>query len=367
MGEVCIGLMSGTSLDGIDVAVARVDRNAVELADYVCLPYSPAQRETILATIHSGGAREVAELDMQLGRWFGEAAHQSMQRLGLGSADVDLIASHGQTVWHTPGRATLQLGQPALVAELTGVTVITDFRPRDVAAGGQGAPLVPIADAMLFAGGGNRVLLNLGGIANVTWVPTAGELDAVLAFDTGPGMAVTDAIYRRTEGDSGFDDGGSLAASGTAIERVVVEALEHRYFAGAPPKSTGRETFGDEYATALLASVRDAGGSDADALATSVRLTAASAADQMRRWLPAVPADVVVSGGGARNRTLMSDLSEMIAAPVKPFDDLYFDGDAKEAVAFAYLGWLTLQGLPGNVPSATGASGARVLGRITPP
>jgi anhydro-N-acetylmuramic acid kinase len=279
--------------------------------------------------------------------------------------------SHGQTVWHEPGRATLQLGDPAVIAERIGVPVVSDFRSRDVAAGGQGAPLVPMADALLFSDPNRpRILLNVGGMANVTWVPPGGEPDAVRGFDTGPGVAVMDAVVRQLRPGSTHDVDGVLAARGRSEDALVGALLEDPYFAGPPPKSTGREAFGDAFAAGLVREiqVRRAGATAEDCVATALALTVAAVADQIRRWLPADGAEVVVSGGGARNPVLMARLRETLAPrAVLAFDERFFDGDAKEAVAFALLGWLTLRGRPGNVPGATGAAGPRVLGRITPP
>jgi anhydro-N-acetylmuramic acid kinase len=252
------------------------------------------------------------------------------------------------------------------------VRVVSDFRTRDIAAGGEGAPLVPIADVHLFGrSDGGRVLLNLGGMANLTWVPKRGSTHGVVAFDTGPGMAVIDAVARSLDPTVPYDTGGMKAAKGRAADDVVKQMMDHPWFERKPPKSTGRELFGDEFADRLIATMRhrspEAKGEDL--LATAVRLTTRSVAQQLTRWLPAGAAgDVVVSGGGARNVLLLEELArELDPWPVRRFSELFFDGDAKEAVAFALLGWLTIHGRPGNVPAATGAKGPRVLGRITPP
>jgi anhydro-N-acetylmuramic acid kinase len=301
-----------------------------------------------------------------------DAAGALLRQAGVSSNEISFIASHGQTVWHDPGKATLQLGDPAVIAEMLRVPVISDFRTRDIAAGGQGAPLVAIADAELFGHPSHpRALLNIGGMANVTWVPRRGSLEGVIAFDTGPGVAIIDAITR--EGDPGvsFDRDGQRAARGVAVEEVVSDLLDHPYFAVAPPKSTGREVFGERYAHELAALVEARRGAVEvdDLVATAVSLTVHSIALGFERWLPpAGEREVVVSGGGARNPVLMRELEAALRGwKVYAFDSEFFAGDAKEAVAFAYLGWRTRQGLEGNVPSATGARGPRVLGRITPP
>ena len=372
MSELAVGIMSGTSLDGVDVALVRIHAaDRVELVRFHTESYTRDFRDSIRTTIRDGRARDLALLNVELGERFALAAGALLTDSGTKPSALSFVASHGQTVWHEPRRATLQLGDPAVLAERLGVRVVSDFRSRDVAAGGEGAPLVPIADALLFGrGDGGRVLLNLGGMANVSWVPKGGATDRVLAFDTGPGVAVIDAVARSLDPSLPFDTGGMKAARGRAADDVVDQLLTHPYFERRPPKSTGREVFGDEFADRLISTVRHRSPSTMgeDSLATAVRLTVRSVAQQLSRWLPpGAEGDVVVSGGGARNTLLFSELALALAPwPVHKFSDLFFDGDAKEAVAFALLGWLTLRGQPGNVPSATGAKGPRVLGKITP-
>jgi len=364
--------MSGTSLDGVDAALVRFegDRPEASLVAFQSRGYDATFRNTVLDVLATGHARDLAVLHVELGRQFADAVEALLAATGVAARDVAFVASHGQTVWHEPGRATLQLGDPAVIAERCDVAVISDFRARDVAAGGQGAPLVPVADALLFAAPDrSRILLNVGGMANVTWLPPRGELGGVRAFDTGPGVAVIDAVVRRFRADLGYDVDGALAARGRAEDSLVAELLTDPFFAAPPPKSTGREMFGDPMASGLVREIRvrrpDA--SDEDCVATAVALTAASIADQIARWLPDDGAEVVMSGGGARNPELRRRLAAALPRrALRRFDELFFDGDAKEAVAFALLGWLTVRGRPGNVPSATGAHGPRVLGRITP-
>ncbi len=366
--------MSGTSLDGVDAALVRIrSAERVELVRFHTESYTARFRDGIRAAIRSGGARDLALLNVELGERFALAVGALLTDAGVRPAELSFVASHGQTVWHEPQRASLQLGDPAVLAERLGVRVVSDFRSRDIAAGGHGAPLVPLADALLFArSDGGRILLNLGGMANVTWVPRrgGGATDRVLAFDTGPGVAVIDAVARTLDPSLVFDAGGARAARGHAADDVVDQLLDHPYFARRPPKSTGRELFGEEFAERLVATMRhrlpEATGEDC--LATAVQFTVRSVSTQLQRWLPpGAEGDVVVSGGGARNTLLLTGLERALAPrPVQRFSDLFFDGDAKEAVAFALLGWLTLAGKPGNVPAATGAKGPRVLGRITP-
>jgi anhydro-N-acetylmuramic acid kinase len=319
--------------------------------------------------VDSGGVAQLAATDAEVGAWFADAAARLLTQAGVAPGEVAFAASHGQTVWHEPGKATLQIGDPSRLVELLGLPTVYDFRRRDVAAGGQGAPLVPMADVMLFGHPERgRVLLNIGGMANVTWVPRRGMLDQVVAFDTGPGVAVLDAVTRLVDPTASFDAGGVRAARGRPVRSVVDACLEHRYFATPPPKSTGREVFGDGYAAEVVARVRQSSAvaTPEDAIATALSLTVRSIAMQLARWVPASrPRELVVSGGGARNPTLVAELRSALPEwNVALFDDLFFDGDAKEAVAFAYLGWRTLHGLPGNVPTATGARGFRVLGSV---
>ena len=373
---VLVGLMSGTSHDGISAAVvrflpgAREDRPLPELLAFVQQPYDDAFRARLLHAIaHPTHPGDYTRLDFELGARLGAAAVTAIAESGLARSEVDAIASHGHTVWHDPPRATWQFGQPAVIAERTGRPVIADFRTRDVAAEGQGAPLVPIADALLFAGADWRALQNIGGIGNMTIVPPGGGVPGTRAFDTGPGVGVIDAVVRTLRPELPFDVDGKLALAGTAIARVVDAALTHPYFSAPPPKSTGRELFTPPYVADFIVKCRGAQAhcTDEDIIATAVELTARSIQLSFERFVPEPVADVVLSGGGARNPALVARLTALLAPrAVKQFDALFFDGDAKEAVAFAFLGWLHLRGLPGNVPAATGARGPRVLGTYTP-
>ncbi len=372
-GGTYVGLMSGTSLDGISAAVARFtpavgDAFDVQLLGFHVHEYAPAQRERLLAAMREGSAREYCRLAVDFGSWLADAAVAVLAEAGVARADVRAIGTHGQTLWHEPGHSTWQLDAPAVIAERTGLAVVSDFRVRDVAAGGQGAPLVPIADALLFGGGRWRALQNIGGIGNVTVVPPDGTLASVRAFDTGPGVGVLDGVVRALHPDLRYDRDGHIAARGTVLQPVVDRLLADPYFAAEPPKSTGRELFDAAYVARVIALCREhAGASDADVVATTTALTAASIADAYRRFIPEPVEEVLVSGGGAKNPVLRSMLARALAPlPVVPFDARYFDGEAKEAVAFALLAHLHLEGIPGNVVTATGARGRRILGMLTP-
>lgn len=372
---VVIGLMSGTSLDGITAAAVRFTddangRTTLELLAWLTRAYGADQRARLTRALTGATPAEYCRIAFDLGGWLADAAIACIAEAGVARAEIVVVASHGQTVWHEPGHSTWQLGESAVIAERTGIDVVADFRVRDVAAGGQGAPLVPIADALLFAKeNGWRALQNIGGIGNVTVVPPDGDLRAVRAFDTGPGVAVIDAVTRLVEPSLPFDVDGHLASRGRPVDGVVDELLAAPYFAAEPPKSTGRELFSASYAESLVARCRASGRdvSAPDVVATATLLTARSIADAYARFLPEPVDDVLLSGGGARNPALVATIErELAGRRVRRFEEEFFDGEAKEAVAFAFLGWLHLRHRPGNVIGATGARGPRVLGKLTP-
>ncbi len=372
--RIVVGLMSGTSLDGISAAVARFTPDESGLVRHELLGYTPhaydaERRARLLAVLEQGTAAQYCRLNADLGAWLAEAAIAAVREAGLALADIDAIASHGQTIWHEAPHSTWQLGESAVIAEQTGRPVIADFRVRDVAAGGQGAPLVPIADLLLYAAPDRwRLLQNLGGIGNVSVVAPGGT-SLARAFDTGPSVCVVDGVVRRLTTSLPYDVDGRLARAGTAVDTVVDALLAEPYFAAPPPKSTGRELFDAAYVERVITLTREArpAATTEDVVATAVALTARSIGDAYARFVPEPADEAVLSGGGARNPALV----EAIAAAIAPrtvvrFDDLFYDGEAKEAVAFALLGWLHLEGRPGNVPAATGAAGVRLLGKLTP-
>ena len=380
-GRILVGLMSGTSLDGISAAVARFHNLAngrvhCDLMGFTHRAYHGEERARLEQAMQQGGAREYCRVHADVGDWMADAALAAMADAGVTARDVAAVASHGQTLWHEPGHSTWQVGDAARIAERTGCDVVSDFRSRDVAAGGQGAPLVTIADCMLFAHDTHwRSLQYIGGIVNVTVVPRAqthdhGGMQSVRAFDTGPGVVIIDGVVRALYDGRPYDHDGLIAASGRVLESVVQEALRHPYFADAPPKSTGRELFSRAYVAQFIGDCEALGAAPADIVATATALTARSLADQYRRFIPEPVHDVVLSGGGAHNPTLVRLIEAAVAHGNGPqvciFDGLYFDGEAKEAVAFALLGFLHISGRAGNVPSATGARGPRLLGSLTP-
>jgi anhydro-N-acetylmuramic acid kinase len=373
--RVLVGLMSGTSLDGISAAVVRFTerdaRIAAELLSFEQRAYTPLQRERLEHAMQRGTAREYCRLHVDLGQWLSDVATAVLVQSSVPRGDVAAIASHGHTLWHEPGHSTWQLGDAATIAERTGCTVISDFRARDVAAGGQGAPLVPMADVTLFAADNSwRALQNIGGIGNVTIVPpltAPNAIDGVRAFDTGPGVVLIDAVTRQLFPALRYDTDGELARQGAASREIVDALLQHPYFASEPPKSTGRELFSPAFVETFIGTGRSSRLGDFDIIATAVALTARSMADQYQRFIAEPIADVILSGGGARNPVLVDAITKALSPlQVRQFSSLFFDGEAKEAVAFALLGYLHLTGRGGNVPRATGARASRQLGVLTP-
>jgi anhydro-N-acetylmuramic acid kinase len=404
-GRLCVGLISGTSADGIDAALVRVTGAGadarLELTAFDSTPYPSDVRTELLALYADDAPHAIARLcslNALLGDLFAEAALAVCRRAGVPTSAVHVIGSHGQTVWHEPGpdptrplsrTSTLQIGEPAVIAERTGIPVVADFRVADVAAGGQGAPLVPYFDwVVLRHPAGNRAVQNVGGIGNVTSLPAGCALDAVRAFDTGPGNMVIDGLVTLlTGGASNFDRDGAMAAAGTVDRTWIDDLLRDPYLAAPPPKTTGRERYGlafarrileEERASSLELRVLGEGSISSevapavrqralDLVATATAFTARSIADAYRRWLPPLD-EVLVGGGGSRNPTLMRMLREELApVPVEPIDAYGVDGRAKEAMAFALLAHDALEGLPTNVPGATGARGAVTLGKLVPP
>jgi anhydro-N-acetylmuramic acid kinase len=373
--RVLVGLMSGTSLDGITAAVVRFTAASAggvtaELLAFTSRDYTPAQRERLVHALNGTTPSEYTRLNFDLGGWLADAAISAIAEAGVARSEIAAIASHGQSIWHEPGHSTWQTGESAVIAERTGIDVISDFRVRDMAAGGQGAPLVPMADGMLFSDDKKwRGLQNLGGIGNVSVVPPGGDLRSLRAFDTGPGCGVIDKVVRTLRPDLAYDVDGKLASAGKAIGQVVDRLLSHEYFKTPPPKSTGPELFSQAYTDELIAACRNErrGCTDEDIVATAVMLTARSIADAYSRFMPEPVEEVFLSGGGAKNPALVRAITDAIAPKtVRDFDRTFFDGEAKEAVAFALLGYLHLAGRPGNVPTATGAAGPRILGKRTP-
>ncbi|MBX6770185.1 MAG: anhydro-N-acetylmuramic acid kinase [Chloroflexi bacterium] len=372
-----VGLMSGTSADGIDAAVIDLDHLQVgarfRIRGTAFLPYPSDLRAEILACCSppSGTVDRICRLNALLGEWFARAALEVIERAGLRPDDVALIASHGQTVYHAVGPgadppATLQIGEPAVIAERTGRTVVANFRPRDIAAGGQGAPLLSYVDYLLFAAPGRaRALQNLGGVANVTLIPPSADASDVIAFDTGPGNMVIDGLMERLFGQP-FDAQGAVAARGRVSDDLLADLLADPFFTRRPPRTTGREEFGAAYVSRLIERGRERGLDPADLVATATALTVRSIGEAYRRFLPSVD-EVIVSGGGASNPTLLAWLRrELAPAEVRRSDEVGIPSDYKEAIGFAVLGFETIHGRASTLPRCTGARHAVVTGQIIP-
>ncbi|WP_420635394.1 anhydro-N-acetylmuramic acid kinase [Candidatus Palauibacter sp.] len=369
------GAMSGTSLDGIDVAVVETEGagerpESWRLVAFRTESYDAATRRRIGRAITSGRAASICSLDFELGAKIGRAVLRTLASASLEPDEIEAVGSHGQTIWHEPptatgGGATLQIGQPAVIAEKTSCPVVSDFRARDMAAGGEGAPLTAYTDWLLFHDEESRVIQNIGGIGNVTALPAASSGAAPQAYDTGPGGVLIDgAVEHLTGGASSFDLDGKLARRGTVNERALAEWLADPFFSQPPPRSTGRERFSRGRLLDWLN--RHATLSAEDRVATLTELTARSIADAYR-WIEQAPSACYLCGGGARNPVLAARLGRLLAPmPVRDLSALGLDADAREAVAFALLARQRALGFPANAPWATGAEGPRLLGVWTP-
>jgi len=387
--RLALGLMSGTSVDGIDVALVRIAPSIREnaaharLENFVAVPFPAAVRAEVLriaeGTPVSPG--EISQLNFRLGHAFGQAALRACRKFRVAPQRLSVIGSHGQTIFHQgrPSRflgeniaSTLQVGEPAVIAAITGVTTVADFRPADMAVGGQGAPLVPFGDYLLYRDPGRgRAVLNIGGIANVTVIPKAASPHSVVAFDTGPGNMVIDAlVHHFTRGRRSFDAEAQMATRGQLLPALLNALLAEKYFRQAPPKSAGREQYGKAYVEKILAWGGRHRARPEDMVRTATLLTALSIADALHRWV--VPrsalSQLIVSGGGARNPLILAQLSAALAGiEVTTTEALGLPGDAKEAFIFALLADETLHGRPSNLPSATGARRPAILGKICYP
>jgi anhydro-N-acetylmuramic acid kinase len=387
---IVAGIMSGTSADGIDVALVRIAPSTtrgkkpagphITLIAHEGFPYAAALRRAVLTAMNarSTATAELARLNWRLGIAYAEAVRATLQKHPM---KLDLIGCHGQTLYHQ-ARAesysarsfacTWQAGEMAVLAGTIGVPVVSNFRPADMVAGGQGAPLVPLLDYVMFANGKRgRVLQNIGGIANLTAIPAGASAEDVVAFDTGPGNMVIDALAQKLL-NKRFDRNGAAAARGVVLETVLHQAVRDAYFKLKPPRTAGREQFGADYADRFLRECRKHSRKAEDALATATALTAETIVQSYRRFvmrgMQDAPVDYIVSGGGARNATLMAMLTqrlEPLGCTLAASDGFGLPPEAKEAAAFALLAWQTWYHLPGNVPSATGAARPVVLGQVT--
>lgn len=375
----CLGLMSGTSMDGVDCAVidVRPGRSTLRIAllAHRTYPYPPAIREQLLSLVRTGTVETVCRLHAAVGEVFARAAGRTIRQAKLSAKDVAVIGSHGQTVWHSPARvpmpgigsvrSSLQIGDPSVIAERTGIMTVADFRARDLAAGGEGAPLTPYVHYHVFGSrNASRLIVNLGGIANVTWLPKNGGLRDVVAFDVGPCNLLLDGLMgQATHGQQPIDRNGALASRGRPQDALVTELLRHPFFARRPPKSTGREEFGEGYirhvrrvAARHRLSLEDTLASGCVAIARTIRRSGSWAADE-----------VIAGGGGVRNRGLLGALKQEFGpGRVMSMERAGVKSQALEAMAFAVLACETIRGVPANLPWVTGAASPVVLGTVIP-
>ncbi|MFD0716912.1 anhydro-N-acetylmuramic acid kinase [Paenibacillus sp. GCM10027626] len=379
--------MSGTSLDGVDAAVVRIEGTGlgskVRLLYYFTRPYDDQLRSRLkeLCAPETSDTMRICGMNAYMGELFADAALEAVREAGLKPEEVDFVSSHGQTIWHMPeeakddpylARSTLQIGDLSIIAKRTGWLAVGDFRPADMAVGGQGAPLVPYGDLILFGDPvKGRLLQNIGGIGNCTVLPPGATPEEVFAFDTGPGnMIIDQTVLTLTGGRMSYDEGGAWAAQGTPDEGIVAELMAHPYFGMVPPKSTGRELFGSAYTAAFIRRAEERGLSAADTIATATALTARSIADAaVRHVLPRCRVDeIIISGGGAHNRTLVGMIGSLLPEQrLLTAGALCLADDAKEAVIFALLGHSFLHGCSNNVPAATGAGRPTVMGKLAVP
>ncbi|SET06736.1 anhydro-N-acetylmuramic acid kinase [Oceanobacillus limi] len=379
-----IGLMSGTSLDGIDAAIVKMkDLNgnvSMELIHFDTISYEQEVKDEILKLCDPESSRvdNLSSMNMLLGILYADAALKVIKDVGLDPTDIDLISSHGQTIFHQPSAitigkhlvaSTLQIGDIGVIAEKTGITTVGDFRTRDIAAGGQGAPLVPYADYQLFQHESfGRVLVNIGGISNITILPKGCNENAVFAYDTGPGNMIIDFFVEKiTDGKRSYDKNGDIARKGTVHQEWLSELLQHPYFAEHPPKSTGREMFGKEYASFLWGKAEELTIQHEDKVATVTELTAITLTNEIKQNIElASISEVLISGGGSKNKMLMERIDAHLPnnVVVKTTDDYGVNADAKEAMIFALLGYQCLQKRTNNLPAATGSKRNVVMGKI---
>ena len=383
-GSLALGIMSGTSADGIDVALVRISRQAATLEHFAAFPFSRRIRKAILRMSEGRPvtAGEISQLNFLLGEQFAAAALAACRKFHVLPSRIAVIGSHGQTVFHQGVAArfcgqsvasTLQIGEPSVIAARTGITTVGDFRPADMAAGGQGAPLVPFVDYLLYRHRRiGRAALNIGGIANVTVIPAGAEIENVFAFDTGPGNMVIDALVRHfTGGRKAFDRNAEMAGRGELLPGLLKSLLRDKYFLRPPPKTAGREQYGEKYVRSLLAHREARRAKAEDVVRTATILTALSILDAFHRFVtPLVTprasiAELIVSGGGSHNPLLMAQIeSGLRGVCVRASGELGVPEDAKEAFAFAVLAYQTLHRRPANVPGATGAKKPAVLGKV---
>jgi len=372
-----IGLMSGTSADGIDAALVKISGSytstTVEEIAFEVYEYPADVRERIFRLFDSASPAELCHMNFLIGKHFALAANNIAKKAGINIRDVDLIGSHGQTIYHIPEpceeyplKSTLQIGESAIIAHDTGVVTVSDFRVADMAAGGVGAPLVPYTEFLLYSDAGKNIaLLNIGGIGNITAIPQNACANDIIAFDTGPGNMIIDHLVQKIYSQN-YDKNGDIAASGTACPQILAQLMDDRFIKKAPPKATGREYYGKNFSENFYSICKNANKLDADIIATATALTAQSISYSIKQYVPFEIAQLIVGGGGAYNHTLMQMLrSRMPKIDITTHENLNKNSNAKEAIAFAILANETINGNTSNLPSVTGASCRKILGKIS--
>jgi len=379
--KLVIGLMSGTSVDGIDAALVKISGNytdtLIEAFAFENIPYPFGMQERIFQLFENASAKDICHMNFLLGELFADAAIAIAKKAGISLKEIDLIGSHGQTIYHIPQsisdgtyeiRSTLQIGEGAIIAHKTGIITICDFRTADMAAGGTGAPLVPYTEYLLYKSK-NIALQNIGGIGNITAIPRNAAISDVIAFDTGPGNMVIDAMVSKiTQGRQSYDNKGEIAASGKVCEKVLDHFMRHDFIKSKPPKAAGRENFGQVFSDEFYTYCKSHGLNDEDIVATATALTTETIGYAIESHIPQSIDKLVVGGGGSYNSTLMRMLKQRLPhMVVSTQEDIGYNSDAKEAIAFAILANETICGNTGNLPYVTGAEREKILGKICLP
>ncbi len=383
--RIAIGLMSGTSADGVSAVLVKISGSWIEtkfkIIEHETYPYPKELRKRIFELFNpeTSTVDKICVMNFILGKVFAEAARKIAEKAGLKLSEIDFIASHGQTIHHIPRefevagyktRSTLQIGEPSIIAAETGVLTIADFRPKDIAVGGEGAPISAYVDYIIFRSNDkSRAVQNIGGIANVTYIPRKAEINDIIAFDTGPGNSLIDAVVKHvTKGKLSYDINGEIAAKGRVNNELLNWLLEHPYYKRKPPKTTGREEFGEKYALRIIEKARKLGIEDQDLIATVTMLTAKTIAESYKTFLPEIPEEIIIGGGGAYNRTLIEMLKrELKGIKILLHEDFGIPSQAKEPLVMVILGNEVLNLHFNNIPRATGASRTAVLGKIVLP
>jgi len=370
---LAIGLMSGTSLDGVDAALVKIENDKFDLVKFVTLSYDKSFKSKIMRNLSNDTAKlsEICSLNFELGYKFVEAIDKLLESTDYNYEDIKFVASHGQTIWHNPKQlddnvpSTMQIGEPSIITYLTNIQTISNFRVMDMAAGGEGAPLVPMSEYMLFRSQTESIILqNIGGISNLTYLPKGAKIDDVMAFDTGPGNIMIDYFVEKYF-NIPYDDGGKIALKGKVIDEIFNHLIKDDFITRIPPKSTGREQYNQYFMEKLAKNLNFDKYQKEDIITTITEFTVYDITYNYLNFIKDFD-KVIISGGGSHNKYIMKRLKENLNSTVLTQDDLGFSSDAKEAIAFVVLGYLTMNNKPSNVISATGAKKEVVLGNITP-